>query len=460
MKKQDTFSFNGFEPANTTPVPDVLFDELLSELTGSELKVLLYIIRRTRGFKKDADAISLSQFQKGIVTKEGKRLDHGCGIGDRQTIINALNSLEEKKCIISEKNKTTNGDNATTLYRIYFTQQVVGKPYYPSIENPTTLVGKVNHRSMENPTTVVGNSYPQETVIQQTELQETVKQQCSNVESASADIDATAHTTSLSEKNEAEEIPSTTPTEEQSVTTPTKKGNAARRSVGTNKNKRSKKNATADLLALSEIPAPQKPDPATQGYNVELFMKLGDYYRGSELAESNNPNSNYQKALKAAMALVQRKAPFERVDKLFCFMLGRGEEIGLPKLRDQKWIDGCYNTDLWVVANHYTDKWLECQQMERLVYGNVPNSKQGKSSGDSMSHDEAMQLVSDVLEQTKQEGYSKITATAYTQDGVWLLRVVWEDGSPIHGIKSREMWNKVFKDNVEMDLEDQMKGAK
>jgi hypothetical protein len=175
-QSKDTFTFNGFEPANTTPVPDILFDELLSWLSGSELKVLLYIIRRTRGFKKDSDAISLSQFQKGIVTKDGKQLDKGCGIDDRQTIINALASLEKKRCIVSEKCKTAKGDNATTVYRILFSQGVVGKANQGSREKATTPVGNSNHRSGKKPTTVVGNSNPQETVLQDTDIQQTVLQ--------------------------------------------------------------------------------------------------------------------------------------------------------------------------------------------------------------------------------------------------------------------------------------------
>ena len=43
--------FRGFRSPSYTQVPDELFDELLVELSGGELKVLLYIIRRTFGFK-------------------------------------------------------------------------------------------------------------------------------------------------------------------------------------------------------------------------------------------------------------------------------------------------------------------------------------------------------------------------------------------------------------------------
>ena len=49
--------FPGFRSPNYTQVPDKVFDELLSELNLAELKVLLYIIRRTFGFKKSSDNI-------------------------------------------------------------------------------------------------------------------------------------------------------------------------------------------------------------------------------------------------------------------------------------------------------------------------------------------------------------------------------------------------------------------
>jgi hypothetical protein len=47
----------------------------MSHLSGGELKVLLYICRRTFGFRKDSDSISLTQISKGITTKAGRVLD-------------------------------------------------------------------------------------------------------------------------------------------------------------------------------------------------------------------------------------------------------------------------------------------------------------------------------------------------------------------------------------------------
>src|SRR5260221_12425326 len=106
--------FEGFNIPNTTPVPDIVFDELLSELTGNELKVLLYIIRRTYGFGKNADAISLSQFRKGITTKDEKVLDRGCCIECNRTILVALASLRKKAMSCPIKGKPIEAVQITT----------------------------------------------------------------------------------------------------------------------------------------------------------------------------------------------------------------------------------------------------------------------------------------------------------------------------------------------------------
>src|SRR5215213_423496 len=94
QQDDDHFYFEGFENPTTTPVPDIVFDRLLSRLKEAELKALLYIIRRTFGFKKDHDPISFNQFLRGIVTRDGRVLDEGCGIRSRSTLSTALQSLE------------------------------------------------------------------------------------------------------------------------------------------------------------------------------------------------------------------------------------------------------------------------------------------------------------------------------------------------------------------------------
>ena len=66
----DFANFQGFEPPYYTPVPDLLFDWVMQDLDEKELKILLYIIRRTFGFKKQADDISIDQLINGIVAPQ------------------------------------------------------------------------------------------------------------------------------------------------------------------------------------------------------------------------------------------------------------------------------------------------------------------------------------------------------------------------------------------------------
>jgi hypothetical protein len=106
--------FEGFYVPHSTQVPDTLFDELMAELSGAELKVVLYIIRRTFGFKKAQDNISLRQMVDGITTKDGKVLDRGTGLG-KASVARAVSSLEARGVIVRSKRKSADrGDEATT----------------------------------------------------------------------------------------------------------------------------------------------------------------------------------------------------------------------------------------------------------------------------------------------------------------------------------------------------------
>ena len=96
--EQGGYRFNGFVMPTTTPVPDQLFDELLYELTPTEVVILLYIVRRTYGFKKLSDNISLKQLAEGITTRSGKVLDRGTGLS-KATIARVLKTLEDKNVI-------------------------------------------------------------------------------------------------------------------------------------------------------------------------------------------------------------------------------------------------------------------------------------------------------------------------------------------------------------------------
>lgn len=169
-QQTDEYYFEGFSSPNTTPVPDVVFDRLLSRLKEAELKALLYIIRRTFGFKRESDSISFNQFLRGITTRDGRVLDEGCGVKDRTTLSNALKSLEKKGIVLSTKGMDERGENQTTVYALRFTPGDAANENKGSGELPEGVVGNSYHPSRDYPPPVVGNSYPQQTALQQTDI--------------------------------------------------------------------------------------------------------------------------------------------------------------------------------------------------------------------------------------------------------------------------------------------------
>jgi predicted transcriptional regulator len=113
----DTFFYHGIPSPNGTIVPDDVFDVLMPVCTGAEFKVLAYIVRRTFGFKKASDTISLKQMVEGITTKEGKVLDRGTGLS-KPTVAVAVKGLVEKGIIEVERNRSKEKGDEPTTYRL------------------------------------------------------------------------------------------------------------------------------------------------------------------------------------------------------------------------------------------------------------------------------------------------------------------------------------------------------
>ena len=108
----------GFESPNVFQTPNELADKWMAILSDPELRVLLYIVRRTLGFSKDADPISIKQFTDGITTRDGRVLDSGCGVKSRTSVVKALTSLEARDLIISEKREREDGSALPTVFSL------------------------------------------------------------------------------------------------------------------------------------------------------------------------------------------------------------------------------------------------------------------------------------------------------------------------------------------------------
>jgi hypothetical protein len=113
------FQFDGFSAPNGTYVPDEVFDILAPELSEAELRVLLYIIRRTFGFKKKADDISLKQMTDGITKRDGTVLDRGTGMS-KSANWRGVKGLLEKGIIISQRNSSSEKGDLPTSYSLRF----------------------------------------------------------------------------------------------------------------------------------------------------------------------------------------------------------------------------------------------------------------------------------------------------------------------------------------------------
>ena len=163
--RSEDFYFEGFTTPNGTFVPDDVFDVLAPRLTEAELRVLLYIVRRTFGFGKTADAISLKQLTDGIRARDGRILDSGTGMS-RKGVIGGVKGLLTKGVITVRKHLDDRGENEINVYRLRFREEgVVTKGNYPS--NPGTPPGS-------NPGTLppVTQGYLQESASQESVSQE------------------------------------------------------------------------------------------------------------------------------------------------------------------------------------------------------------------------------------------------------------------------------------------------
>jgi Bacteriophage replication protein O len=154
-------TFPGFQFPNTTQIPNEVFDTLMPHLSGGELKVLLYICRRTFGFRKDSDSISLTQIAHGITTKAGRVLDQGTGLSKRQ-VQRALRVLESRNVIRVERRVDETGLHEINTYRLNVRSSdkmsppvetpvsgEVGTPMSPGVETPASTTKQREQRIEE-----------------------------------------------------------------------------------------------------------------------------------------------------------------------------------------------------------------------------------------------------------------------------------------------------------------------
>jgi hypothetical protein len=143
---------------------------LLPNLTVSEIKVFLYIVRRTLGFKRREDTVSLGQICQGITTKDGRRLDRGTGL-TRQGAQKAISGLIARSMIDRVLQTDPHNGSMPSLYRIRFSERAdapTATRSQPGSTDPgqQALAPPANRSALPLPTPVG---------TQETEIQETVE---------------------------------------------------------------------------------------------------------------------------------------------------------------------------------------------------------------------------------------------------------------------------------------------
>lgn len=127
---------------NSFQLPNSVVDELLADLTGAELKCYLYVLRKTKGWNKEEDAISVNQFMK--VT----------GLSNRK-VIDACERLVELG-LLEQKI----GSNKIKVFSV--------KDYKTSSSEESSLVKKVHSGSEESSLSVVKKVHTQNNNINNT----------------------------------------------------------------------------------------------------------------------------------------------------------------------------------------------------------------------------------------------------------------------------------------------------
>jgi hypothetical protein len=152
---------NGFGPGFTT-YPNELLDFIMPFLGDAELRVALYVGRRTFGFGKGRDGISLGQVCNGICTRSGRQLDFGAGIS-RPAAIQAIRSLEQKG-LLAVCSADRRGRGAVNVYALVLTERARAwldeefrarqqkvKPVYSSPQHPKGQVESSGSGNFVNP---------------------------------------------------------------------------------------------------------------------------------------------------------------------------------------------------------------------------------------------------------------------------------------------------------------------
>lgn len=157
--------FPGFPPEGQYWQFPTIINGFVNILSGSEFKILWYVLRHTYGYQKDHDAISVSQLMNGIKKRDGTVVDAGTGIKNRKTIMIAIKNLIGLDFVAVKKERGR--------INVYYPQVVPknGTRVVPKITTPT---------STKNRYTTINNSIDNNNMIIKDESFKKAKERIKN----------------------------------------------------------------------------------------------------------------------------------------------------------------------------------------------------------------------------------------------------------------------------------------
>lgn len=127
---------------NSTQIPNVLLDWILPVITDAERSVMLYLVRRTLGFQRESDAISLEQFVHGM-HRTGHTYDLGCGVS-RRAVIDAMSFWEATGLVIHLEGGL--GRSHVSVYQLNLKCELVQNLHLlEELENPREKIVQLLH---------------------------------------------------------------------------------------------------------------------------------------------------------------------------------------------------------------------------------------------------------------------------------------------------------------------------
>ena len=152
---------------NFLQVPNAVIDDLLPDLTGAELKCYLVVIRKTKGWNKESDNISISQFMKAtglsnsaVIKACESLVKYGLLIkqnGARNTGVYAVNSYSKTTC---EESSQVTCEKSSLVKKVHSTceesSQVTCEKSSHTINNIKNTIQNTNKKNIQKKPAIFG----------------------------------------------------------------------------------------------------------------------------------------------------------------------------------------------------------------------------------------------------------------------------------------------------------------